>query len=152
MTAEQVIRLIEDGWREVPYPGDDKIRTPDSIDDDGIVSYFAGTTWRGHAPANLRANSSAFSFFSPDAFHYWLPAFLIAAINDPEEADVVVEYIAWSVRDHYPAGAWPLFSRAQRQALMAYFRFQIERFPNGNEYECEALGILEQGEQGHEAD
>jgi len=144
MTAAEVIGLIEDAWREVPYPGDDKIFTPDSYDDEDIVNYFAGTTWRGHSPVDLRCHSSAFTFFTPQAFHYWLPAFMIAAIQNPAEADVICDFIPRSVYNDYAPQRWQLFSPAQRRAVAAYLRFQIERFPDGVDDERTALGILEQ--------
>lgn len=144
MNVTEVIRSIENAWRDVAYPGDSKIFTPDSYDDEGIVNYFCGTTWRGHDTLSLRAHSSAFTFFTPEAFHYWLPAFLIAAIQDPAEADVIVDYIPWSVSDSYASQRWPLFSQAQRQAVAAYLRLQIERFSDGVNDERKALSILEQ--------
>ncbi|MGD1083699.1 MAG: DUF6714 family protein [Verrucomicrobiota bacterium] len=143
MNAAEIIQLIEDAWRDVPYPGDDKIFTPDSYDDEDIVNYFGGTTWRGHSPADLRAHSSAFTFFAPEAFHYWLPAFLIAAIQSPEEADVILDYIAWSLGNRYAPERWSLFSPVQRRAVAGYFRFQIERFGDAAEDEPKALRILE---------
>jgi hypothetical protein len=142
MKASEVLRLIHDAWRDVPYPGDDNIFTKDSYDDEDIVNYFGGTTWRNRDPAKLRAHSSAFTFFTPQAFHYWLPAFLIAAIENPEEADVICDYIPWSVCDVYAPERWPLFSPEQRQAVAVYFRFQIERFRDGVDGERRALGIL----------
>ncbi len=145
MEAAAVIRQIEDAWGDVLYPGDDHIFTPDSYDDEDIVNYFGGTTWRGHDPAKLRAHSSAFTFFTPEAFHYWLPAFMIAAIQNPEEADVVVNRIPWSLSDDYAAKRWSLFKAGQRKAVGAYLRFQIERFPEGADDERTALNILEQG-------
>jgi hypothetical protein len=143
MNAQEIIQLIEDAWRGVPYPGDGKIFTPDSCDDEDIVKFFGGTTWRGHSPVNLRAHSSAFTFFTPEAFHYWLPAFMIAAIQSPEEADVILEHISWSLGDCHASKRWPLFSSAQRQAVAEYFRFQIERFDDNAEDERKALAILE---------
>jgi len=143
MNVAEVIRSIESAWRDVAYPGDNKIFTPDSHDDEDIVNYFRGTTWRGHEPAKLRAHSSAFTFFTPEAFHYWLPAFMIAAIENPEEADVIVDYIPWSISNRYASRRWPLFSQIQRQAVAAYLLFQIEKFPHGANDERKALGILE---------
>jgi hypothetical protein len=144
MNASEVIRLIEDAWRDVPYPGDSKIFTPDSYDDEDIVNYFGGTTWRGHSPTGLRCHSSAFTFFTAEAFRYWLPAFMIAAIQDPEEADVVVERIPSSLSDSYAPKRWALFTRAQKQAVAAYLRFQIERVQACAEGERQALAILDQ--------
>jgi hypothetical protein len=143
MNASEIIQLIEDAWCMVPYPGNDKIFTADSYDDEDIVSYFGQTTWRGHSPANLRAHSSAFAFFTSEAFHYWLPAFMIAAIESPEEADVILERISWSLGDCYASERWPLFSSAQRRAVGAYFRFQIERLGGNAEDERKALSKLE---------
>ena len=144
MNASEVIHLIEEAWRDVSYPGDARIFTPDSYDDEGIINYFGGTTWRGHTPTNLRAHSSAFTFFTPEAFHYWLPAFMIAAIQSPEEADVICDYIPRSVADKYASQRWRLFSPAQRQAVAAYLRFQIETFTDRADDERRALGILVQ--------
>src|SRR5690348_7639431 len=100
MTANEVISAIEGAWKDVPYPGDDKIFTQDSYDDEDIVNYFRGTTWHDHEATALRGHSSAFTFFTPEAFRYWLPAFMIAAIEAPEEADVVLERISASLSDN----------------------------------------------------
>lgn len=143
MIATEVIRSIEDAWHGVPYPGDDNIFTPDSYDDEDIINYFRRTTWCGHDPVRLREHSSAFTFFSPQAFHFWLPAFLIAAIQNPAEADVIVDHIPWSVSDVSAAQRWRLFSEAQRRAVADYFRFQIASHPDEAADERKALGVLE---------
>ena len=143
MDAAVVIEGIRQAWRDVAYPGDDHISRPDSYDDEGIANYFRGTTWRGHDPMKLRGHSSAFTFFTPEAFHYWLPAFMIAAIQNPEEADVILARIADSICDCNPQ-RWRLFTHAQRLAVAAYLRFQIEKFGNGAEDERKALLGLEQ--------
>lgn len=143
MNAAEIIRRIEDAWCEVPYPGDDDIFTLGSYDDEDITNYFYGTTWRGHKPADLRAHSSAFTFFAPAAFHFWLPAFMIAAIEDPVEADVIVDYIPDSLSGNLASERWALFSTSQRQAVAAYLWFQIERFSDGVDAERRALLVLE---------
>jgi hypothetical protein len=135
--------MIEVAWRAVPYPGDDKIFTPDSHDDEDILNYFGGTSWVGHEPGNLRAHSSAFTFFTPEAFHYWLPAFMIAAIQDPAEADVICDYIPLSLTNNYKPTRWSMFSPAQRQSVAAYLRLQIERVPDASGDERDALCVLE---------
>ena len=143
MNAADVIRQIKDAWGKVPYPGDGDIFTRDSYDDEEITNYFSGTTWRGHKPADLRAHSSAFAFFAPAAFHFWLPAFMIAAIEDPEEADVIIDHIPASLSGCSASERWSLFSTPQREAVAAYLRFQIERFSDGVEAERKALRVLE---------
>ncbi|WP_395739265.1 hypothetical protein [Prosthecobacter sp.] len=143
MNATEVIQLIEDAWRDAVYPGDSKIFTSESNDDEDITRYFCGTTWRGHEPSNLRAHSSAFTFFTPEAFHYWLPAFMIAAITSPWEADVILHYIPRSVGDGYAAQRLLLFSQNQKLATAEYMRWRIELRPNGSYDERKALAVLE---------
>jgi hypothetical protein len=142
MKAMEVVQLIEEAWRDVPFPGMKNIFTPDSYDDEDIVRYFGNTTWRGHDPANLRAHSSAFTFFTPEAFHYWFPAFLIAAIQNPEEADVIVQYIPWSLYDKKSARRWRLFTDSQKRAVVSYLRYQVELFPEEASYERKALQAI----------
>lgn len=144
MTVPEVIHQIEAAWHDVPYPGDDHIFTPDSYDDEDIVNYFGGTTWRGHSAIDLRAHSSAFTFFTPEALHYWFPAFLIAEIQDPIAADVIGDYIPRSLTDGRPSMRWSLFSPAQRQAVLAYLRFQVEHYGDSAGAEHEALRVLRQ--------
>ena len=141
MIKAAVIRQIEEACADVPYPGDQNIFTPDSYDDEDILNYFHGTTWRGHDPVALRAHSSAFTFFTPAAFHYWLPAFMIAAIKNPDEADVILDYIPRSVSNQYARERWLLFTEKQRNAVAAFLRFQIETFGDGADRK--ALVILE---------
>ena len=116
MTDTEVIRLIEDVWREARYPGDDRIVPAGSLEFHGIENYFRGTTWRGHSAIDLRCHRAAFSFFTPQAFRYWLPAFMIAAIKDPEGADVVGDYIPRAVIDSFARERLRLFSPLQREA------------------------------------
>jgi hypothetical protein len=142
MDVTSLIQQIERAWAEVPQPPDTEIVAPESYDDEDLVRYFGGTTWRGHRPADLRAHSSAFTFFTPAAWHYWLPAFLCAAIEDPAEADVCVERIAWSITNDYAPARIPLLSATQRVALCRYFEFQLQRGLGDWEGERAALARL----------
>ena len=86
MDERELIAQIEAAWAAVPYPGDAQIVAPDCLDDEGIRDYFRVTSWRGHTVDELRAHSAALSaFFTPAAWHYWLPAYLLAAVEPPRE-------------------------------------------------------------------
>ena len=69
---------------------------------------------------------------------------MIAAIEDPAEADVILQSIPWSLTNNRDVRRWPLFSRAQKQAVAAYLQFQIEHFANDADDERKALRILEE--------
>lgn len=116
MDKQAIIENIERAWVNVPYPGDDRIFTPDSNDDEGIRDYFSGTSWHGHAPEELRGHCSAIStFFTPEAYHYWLPAYLIAAVEDPEELSQGVDAILDSLK---PEGIFEFPEQKMRLELL----------------------------------
>lgn len=101
--ADQLVTAIEAAWAGSRYPGDANIFTPHSYDDEGITEYFRGTTWQDHSAVQLRRMSSAISsFFAPEAFHYWLPAFLIAAIREPEELSQGVDALLFALSPDDP--------------------------------------------------
>lgn len=147
MTAEETIKIIEEAWKDVLYPGDENIYDPEDFDSKRVLPSFAGTTWRGHNVIELRANSCYFSYFEPKAYHYWMPAFLMAAVEDPEEADVILEYIPRSLlkRSREADERWSYFTAAQREAVAAYLRYQIQQFPHDNDAESKALVWIEEG-------
>ncbi len=66
----------------------------DTYDDEETNVYFTGTSWEEHEIAKLRDMYSAITFFTPEAFRYYLPAFMLAELNDPETADIIAENLA----------------------------------------------------------
>ena len=140
--AESIVEKIKCAWDGVPYPGDTNIFTPHSYDDEDITDYFRGTTWEGHAVKSLRRHSSAIStFFTPLAFHFWLPAYLIAAIEDPEELDSGLNSLISSLlpeRDNSPSviehqERIALLTNEQRRAVIATLEFIIQKWCSENE-------------------
>lgn len=135
--TELTIEKIEMAWQDVAYPGDENIFTPHSYDDEDITEYFSGTTWKGHSIAELRAHCGAISvFFTPVAYHYWLPAYLIAAIEDPEELDVCLISLVDSFRPeteaamHYAntSEKLALLTNDQKLAVIATLEIIVEQF------------------------
>lgn len=126
-SPQPLIAAIEAAWSGSPYPGDAHIFTPHSYDDEGITDYFRGTTWQGHSAAQLRRMSAAISsFFAPRAFHYWLPAFLIAAIQAPDELSQGVDALLFALSPQGPqdrraelAERLDLLTEAQLEATIA---------------------------------
>jgi len=97
VTQAELKAAIEAAFAGTPAPGDNFEDISATQWDEGIVEYFRGTTWRGHAVRDLRCHAAALSFFTDKAFRYWLPAFMLAELDDSEgEADIIAEYIAFS--------------------------------------------------------
>lgn len=133
MPAEDVRKLIEGAFADTPVPGQtlkDIIAPPRQGDGEerDIADYFRGTTWRGHSAKDLRAHSSALGYFTGEAFRYWLPAFMIAEIDDPDEADVIAEDIA---RHMTRRERVDLFDTKELHAIAAFLEECAARYDDG---------------------
>lgn len=58
-------------------------------DDHGLASFLGGHAWRGHDAAELRRRPKALMQMNAAGFRYYLPAFIMASIEDPEENDIL---------------------------------------------------------------
>ena len=124
---------IETAFANVSYPGDDNLTTSynplSSNDDEGVADYFRKTSWHGHSVQNLRYHSCALSFFTPAAFHYYLPAFLIADLEDPEEADIITNSVQFdfTASSSSRTDRMKLFSAPQLAVIELYIDHVIAR-------------------------
>lgn len=91
-----LVARIRRAWAGATPPGAASISRP-TYDDEGVSAYFAGKTWQGHDAATLRRLDFATSVFTDEAFAYYLPAYLIAAIEDPDTLDVVTDNILFAL-------------------------------------------------------
>lgn len=117
MPRHDVASLIEMAFADTPRPGNAFDDISATKQDEGIVGYFRGTTWRGHAIRDLRYHSAALSFFTDQAFRYWLPAFMLGSLEDSDTADVIPESIEFHFRDGTKAN---LFTVSERAAVAAF--------------------------------
>ncbi len=130
MPKEEVAAQIEAAFADTPSPGteyDDISAT--KYDDEGIVDYFRGTTWRGHRVQDLRHHEAAMSFFTDKAFRYWLPAFMLAELESPEEADIIAGGIVFHLTE--ASGATSRlgeFAQDELEAIAAFLDECAERY------------------------
>ncbi|SRR6266480_4434545 len=80
-----LIERIEAAFENVPRPRSDAVVNP-TYDDEGVTAVFSDKTWKDISIDQLRTHHDALSFFSPEAFHYFLPAFMVAELKDPVAA------------------------------------------------------------------
>ncbi len=114
-------------FADVPYPGDDSITDTTHPWDEGVSDYFKGTSQEGHAARELRAHSEALSFFLPEAYHYYLPAFVIAVLEEPEAADTIYNSLICDFNSRRRTKEIVhRLSSAQRQAMIKYFEYCLD--------------------------
>ena len=74
MPLDELRAQIESAFADTPSPGHKFDDISATQQDEDIVEYFRGTSWRGHRVKDLRYHHAALSFFTANAFRYWLPA------------------------------------------------------------------------------
>ena len=147
MTEAELRPVIETAFADTPSPGNDFDDISATQWDEGIVDYFRGTSWRGHGVRDLRCQSAALSFFTDKAFRYWLPAFMLAHLEDAEQADIIAESIAGHLLpSEYgrPDQRLAQFTRQELEAVAAFMDHcsrTLNVIPGHNAFERAATAI-----------
>lgn len=147
---------IRDAFRVAAYPGDSNIvydlRYPDCRE---IAAAFKGKHW-GDVPLELLLGShESLSFFTDEAFRFYLPAYLLAAIERYEDADIIPLYVLFSLRPSRKGeeearflARMEGFSTVQREAIRSFLRFMAHAhaadFPSNDLTRDEPSLLLEQ--------
>ncbi len=95
MAAERkdaLITRIREVFGKREYPGDEFLVVDMSgadWDQIEILAAFRGKRWDEVPAATLDAYSNALSFLTEEAFRFYLPAFMLASIQQPDSPDLV---------------------------------------------------------------
>lgn len=146
--AETVKQLVQEAFANVEFPGDWCLRGSNEDEEPFLLEQeFAGKDdWRTLDPAFLDdapgGYGSALSFFSDEAFRFYLPAYLIADVDGLFERQMVEFHLTHGLRDadrdekvnerRYGERTWLDFARykfaifnvPQARAIVAYLRFK----------------------------
>lgn len=129
--AMDVREQILAAFAETPRPHPKRIAV-DTYDDEGTTDYFRGKPWQGHPAKTLRFYESSLIYFSPEAFRYFLPAFMLAEIDSPDEVDVAAEIIASNFsKGRLTGDRNPQFTASELQAIYSFFELCRERYGDG---------------------
>jgi hypothetical protein len=129
MPKEEVAAQIEEAFADTPSPGNGFDDISATKWDEGIVDYFRGKTWRGHRVQDLRYNNAAMSFFTDKAFRYWLPAFMLAELENPIVADVIAEGIAFHLtHSDFADARLRQFAKDELEAIAAFLNECSRRY------------------------
>jgi hypothetical protein len=80
---EQLKHQIEEAFASVPYPGDERIAyAPNAWECEELNADFRGLHWTNIPRDVLRRHSDDLALFSTGGFHFYLPAYLSAALDD----------------------------------------------------------------------
>jgi internalin A len=143
---------IVEAWRDAVHPGDERICSP-TYDDEGVGAYFRGRTWEGHEIASLRHHEVALSFFTPEAFAYYLAAYMLAVLDDARAADIIYDGILFHLSPKQLGKRWAdrytarlaCLSPGQRAAAIAYLRWCASGSDGSRAELDETIAYLETG-------
>ncbi len=112
--TRDIAREVEEAFANVPCPGDDRLLAyPDYYESDAILEVFPGKHWRELVFKIPPEHDVSVKLFSPEAFRFYLPAYLITALLDPPELGIFLEYTLGSLT---PPDSKPL----RRQWFLGY--------------------------------
>ncbi len=137
---------IKTAFAEVLYPGDNNItRCPYRCRPcQEIADYFKGKTWEGHGVEDLRDHHTALSLLTPEAFHYFLPAFMLASLESYDKTDILPDSIRFHFefnldhRDHFLVRLTK-FSEEQRKVITEFLRYMETKGAGSSE---DAISLL----------
>ena len=161
LTPEQVKSLVRQAFAETPYPGDDALVRSQGDEPQEVEALFRGQVdWRRLTSAFVdragAASPSALSFFSPGAFRFYLPAYLLADLNGELQYTDPVFYLYhgldeasrgqtvqvpgagpqtwWQIQQEHFAG----FTAGEVAAIVAYLRWKTDQ-PQLAEFERRSI-------------
>lgn len=118
-----------------------------TYDDEGTSDYFTGKSWRGHGVEKLRWYESSLAFFTPAAFRYYLPAFMLAELEDPQVADVIAEGILFHLTDGSRSDELLReLSGEEREAVACFFEDCARRYGGDESFKVGAERVRQFGE------
>lgn len=120
-----IIAEIEAAFSGMSAPGDAKLLHPLCMDD-GDIKDFYGVLDRGQLTDDIIINNyAAPSFFSMEAFQYFMPAFMIWSLKHHDSIEYVTES---TIRAFYPTSEEPKMCE-----------FQVSKFTLFTERQCAAV-------------
>lgn len=138
MTKKMPMATIKAEFCDVKYPGDENIMPEANELEQEVVEYLKLANRQGYSEEKLRYFHDDLVTLTPEAFHYFLSAYLLAELES--EGGVIGQCLAYwfaeprssgSPLKGMTAGEWRdarlrLFSLRQREALIEFFRYEAQ--------------------------
>jgi hypothetical protein len=142
---------IAAAFAEVAQPGDDHItRCPyQCFECTAVAGFFKGKPWQDISVADARHYHGALNVFTPEAFQYYLPAFMFASIDNYDKHDIIPDSIRYHLefnlehREYFNV-RMSKFSPAQKRVITEFLRQMEGRGAGSAE---DAIGYLNEEEQ-----
>jgi hypothetical protein len=131
---QTLIQEIENAFADVTYPGDDKlVKSLEYYDNLKVVIDFKGKHWKEISQESLLKHRFDLSRFTPEAFRFYLPAYLIGSLQGEDRGEII-EHVIFSFIPPIAEGkekgeflnSLKSFDSKQISAIKAFVRAFIE--------------------------
>jgi uncharacterized protein DUF6714 len=136
----ELAQKIENAFANTTYPGDNNMGASD------VDELVGQRDWRQVPLKTLLWNQTDMQTFSPQAFHFYVPAFLCAVLRNPEAEDMA-DSIIYELTPSSPGEsiksiaewAFPLFSDQQKAVILEFLQMYEDLSPGS------AFNLLDRG-------
>lgn len=137
---EQAMSQIAEAWANVPVPSSSELLLKNAFDEEFLESFFSRRDHSSVKAGELATMSSAFSFFTPVAWHYWIAAFMRCSLESDGNLDVSADRLAHSFMEvgTEASARFRLLTEQQRAAIRSYLECRFHS-PSVTEFEVEAF-------------
>jgi hypothetical protein len=134
----QLTEQIERAFADVLYPGDDRIvANPSDLESSMLRDRFKGKHWSTLSLKTLMDERSGLPLLTPEAFRFFLPAYLHVSVVRPNEVDVIPENVVSRLTPPAQEGESAEWFRAvvsgftpgQKQVIRAFMRYWFDQIP-----------------------
>lgn len=137
-STDVVKSTILRAFAATPYPGDDNLVTNSTNQDpesQEIAEAFRGKQWNTISAKTLHEFAQALPLFTPEAFRYYLPAYMLESISLPESEDILKDVVPFNLMPpsdrNAPDGTFFMeraaqFTVQEREAIASYLSLVMQ--------------------------
>ncbi len=133
---EHLKREIFKVFGEVEQPAEDNMISHECEECDAVKNDFAGVNWKDAGGELLERNHDKIPLFSPAAFNYFLPAFLMYVVDNFDSHSTVGEFTIYALApgkrwnqddmETYWSERFGLFSDEQMNVIYSFLKLAKE--------------------------
>jgi hypothetical protein len=142
-SIEQLRATITSAFAAAPHPGDAALVTGDTSYDPeyrAVAHAFSGKHWCELSRAFIREHRDALPLLGSAAFRFFLPAYLLACLEDETDLDTAPLNVVSSLSPPEPGNTSArafseraeAFTVAEARAIAAYLQLARDREPEGS--------------------
>lgn len=152
---KEIIQEVERSFANTTYPGDDKlVMNPNHYEADDVIQDFKGKRWEEITLELAYKHRLSLPLFTSEAFRFYLPGLLVAALQAPDEAEQnpgeVLEFIFYSLiplknEDKYQTKLFDRinsFTSQQKASLAKFIHYFTETNPHNKELYGDTVSTL----------